>query len=61
MIRTDPRLEHIPVVMVTARRRATTAQADQTPVDAFLAKPFEPDELIAWWVSGLGRPALSGW
>jgi CheY-like chemotaxis protein len=48
MIRTDPRLEHIPVVMVTASVQSHhRAQAEQAAVDGFIAKPFEPDELIA--------------
>jgi len=48
MIRTDPRLEHLPVVMVTASvQRHHRAQAEQASVDAFIAKPFDPDELVA--------------
>ncbi|WP_460445441.1 response regulator [Angustibacter aerolatus] len=48
MIRTDPRLEHLPVVMVTASvQRHHRAQAEQANVDAFIAKPFDPDELVA--------------
>ena len=48
MIRTDPRLEHIPVVMVTASVQSHhRAQAEQAAVDGFIAKPFEPDELVA--------------
>src|SRR4051794_7848135 len=48
MIRTDPRLEHLPVVMVTASvQRHHRAQAEQATVDAFIAKPFDPDELVA--------------
>jgi CheY-like chemotaxis protein len=48
MIRSDPRLEHLPVVMVTASvQRHHRAQAEQVSVDAFIAKPFDPDELVA--------------
>ncbi len=48
MIRSDPRLEHLPVVMVTASvQRHHRAQAEQATVDAFVAKPFDPDELVA--------------
>jgi CheY-like chemotaxis protein len=48
MIRSDPRLEHLPVVMVTASvQRHHRAQAEQASVDAFIAKPFDPDELVA--------------
>ena len=48
MIRADPRLEHLPVVMVTASVQSHhRAQAEQAGVDGFVAKPFEPDELLA--------------
>ncbi|HET7475738.1 MAG TPA: response regulator [Dermatophilaceae bacterium] len=48
MIRADPRLEHIPIVMVTASvQEHHRAQAEQAAVDGFIAKPFEPDELVA--------------
>jgi len=48
MIRADPRLEHIPIVMVTASVQSHhRAQAEQAAVDAFVAKPFDPDELVA--------------
>ena len=59
-IRDDPELRHLPVVMVTAalqqreRERSVDAGAD-----AFVAKPFEPEDLVAL-VSDLatsGRPA----
>ena len=48
MIRSDPRLESIPIVMVTASVQPHhRAQAEQAAVDGFVAKPFEPDELMA--------------
>jgi Response regulators consisting of a CheY-like receiver domain and a winged-helix DNA-binding domain len=48
MIRADPRLEHIPIVMVTASVQLhDRAQAERVAVDAFVAKPFEPDDLVA--------------
>lgn len=48
MIRSDPRLEHIPIVMVTASVQSHhRAQAEQAAADAFVAKPFDPDELLA--------------
>ena len=48
MIRADPRLEHIPIVMVTASVQSHhRAQAEQAAVDAFVAKPFAPDDLLA--------------
>lgn len=48
MIRADPRLERIPIVMVTASVQPNDrAQAERVAVDGFVAKPFEPDELLA--------------
>ena len=48
MIRANPELAHLPVVMVTASVQGHhRAQADQATVDAFIAKPFDPDELLA--------------
>jgi CheY-like chemotaxis protein len=46
-IRADPRLQHIPIVMVTASaQEADRAHADQLAVDEFVAKPFEPEDLL---------------
>lgn len=62
-IRDDPALEHIPVVMVTAslqqRERERSVVAG---VDAFVAKPFEPDDLvdIVRELGQRGRPAPPG-
>lgn len=48
MIRTDPRLEHIPIVMVTASVQShDRAQVQRASLDGFVAKPFDPDELLA--------------
>jgi CheY-like chemotaxis protein len=48
MIRSDDRLAHLPVVMVTASvQRHHREQAEQASVDAFVAKPFDPDDLVA--------------
>jgi DNA-binding response OmpR family regulator len=45
-VRADPRLEEVPVVVVSAwshlEREALEAGADR-----FVSKPFEPDELVA--------------
>ena len=46
-IRSDPRLAHIPIVMVTASAQdQDRAKADRAAVDEFVAKPFDPDELV---------------
>ena len=46
-IRTDPRLAHIPVLMVTASvQQHDRVQAQGSGLDAFVSKPFDPDHLI---------------
>ena len=46
-IRADPRLAHLPIIMVTASaQEADRAQAERAAVDEFVAKPFDPDELL---------------
>jgi len=46
-IREDPRLAHIPIVMVTASaQESDRAHAERAAVDDFVAKPFDPEELL---------------
>jgi CheY-like chemotaxis protein len=46
-IRADPRLAHIPIIMVTAStQNSDRAQAQQAAVDEFVAKPFDPEDLL---------------
>lgn len=46
-IRADPRLEHIPIVMVTASaQESDRLHAEQLAVDEFVPKPFEPEDLL---------------
>src|SRR5450631_342099 len=46
-IRADPRLAHIPIVMVTASAQChERVQAERACVNEFLAKPFDPEELV---------------
>jgi CheY-like chemotaxis protein len=58
-IRSNPSLAHLPVVMVTASLQQQERQRSVVAgVDAFVAKPFEPEELVDL-VGGLavsGRP-----
>lgn len=47
-LRDDPRFKSLPVVFLTARGMTTDRiQGYQAGVDAYLPKPFDPDELIA--------------
>jgi CheY-like chemotaxis protein len=46
-IRADPRLQHIPIVMVTASaQEADRTHAQRLAVDEFVAKPFDPEDLL---------------
>ena len=46
-IRADPRLADIPVIMVTASAQfQDRAHAERAAVDGFVAKPFDPEELL---------------
>jgi CheY-like chemotaxis protein len=46
-IRSDPRLAHIPIVLVTASAQdVDRAHAERAEVDEFVAKPFDPEELL---------------
>lgn len=59
-IRRDPRLAHLPVVMVTASVQAhQRARARAVGVDAFVAKPFDPEHLVAV-VTQLARDGRPG-
>jgi DNA-binding response OmpR family regulator len=47
-LREDPRFETLPVVFLTARgMKADRINGYQAGCDAYLSKPFEPDELVA--------------
>jgi DNA-binding NarL/FixJ family response regulator len=47
-LRTNPRTDLIPIVFLTAKDDMTDRIAGfRSGVDAYLAKPFEPDELVA--------------
>jgi CheY-like chemotaxis protein len=46
-IRADPRLAHIPVIMVTASvQQHDRVQAKGSGLDAFVSKPFDPEHLV---------------
>ena len=47
-LREDPRFKTLPVVFLTARGMTSDRiQGYQSGVDAYLSKPFDPDELVA--------------
>ncbi len=47
-LRADPETRHIPIVMVSARAQGSDlARGEAVGVDAYLTKPFEPEQLVA--------------
>lgn len=47
-VREDPRFQRLPVIFLTAKGMTTDRiQGYQAGVDAYLPKPFDPDELVA--------------
>jgi CheY-like chemotaxis protein len=47
-LRADPATAHIPIVVITGRSQvADVARGEELGVEAYLAKPFEPSELVA--------------
>lgn len=60
-LRDDPRFKALPVVFLTARGMTTDRILGyQAGVDAYLSKPFDPDELVAIVGNLLDRRAVSG-
>ncbi|MDV5148377.1 response regulator [Streptomyces sp. SBC-4] len=45
-LRADPRTRHLPVAIISACGEHEVAGGVDSRVDAFLAKPFEPSELV---------------
>ena len=59
-LRADPETADIKVVLLSARaQEADLQRGDRIGVDAYLTKPFDPDELIATVRRLAGLPAAS--
>jgi len=59
-MRDDPRFQTLPVVFLTAKGMTTDRiQGYQAGVDAYLPKPFDPDELVAIIENLLARRATT--
>lgn len=59
-MRDDPRFQSLPVVFLTAKGMTTDRiQGYQAGVDAYLPKPFDPDELVAIIENLLARRATN--
>lgn len=47
-LRSDPKRKHIKLMLLSARaQEADLRRGDQIGVDAYLTKPFDPDDLVA--------------
>lgn len=59
-LRARPETAGIPLVIVSARAQGTDKQrGDEIGVDAYLTKPFDPDELVATVRRLVERPEAS--
>lgn len=58
-LRADPRTRHIPLAIVSGCTELGADPGESARVDAFLAKPFEPDDLVEM-VRGLVRRGTAG-
>jgi len=57
-VRADPRLRHVPIIMITSRTAEKhRAYALEVGVDVFLGKPYREDELLAHVSRLVGREA----
>jgi len=47
ILKKDDELKHIPVILISASIKILDEKARESGADGYLAKPFEPEELIA--------------
>jgi chemosensory pili system protein ChpA (sensor histidine kinase/response regulator) len=60
-VRADPRLRHVPIIMITSRTAEKhRAYALEVGVDVFLGKPYREDELLGNVARLIGREASAG-
>ncbi|MEU8954536.1 response regulator [Streptomyces sp. NPDC048518] len=59
-LRSDPRTRHLPIVVISACTQYEVESGLEVGVDAFLAKPFEPNELVGVVRQLLGSGGVEG-
>ncbi|MCC6608507.1 MAG: Hpt domain-containing protein [Burkholderiales bacterium] len=58
-VRGDPRLKHIPIIMITSRTAEKhRAYAKEIGVNVYLGKPFQEEELLGQIAGFVGKPAV---
>ncbi|RLV69578.1 Two-component system response regulator [Streptomyces sp. CBMAI 2042] len=63
VLRSDPRTRHVPIAVISACTPYEVDAGVSAGVDAFLAKPFEPSELVRMvrrLATGEARPSVDG-
>ncbi|MCZ7565833.1 MAG: Hpt domain-containing protein [Burkholderiales bacterium] len=58
-VRGDPRLRHVPIIMITSRTAEKhRAYAKELGVNVYVGKPFQEDELLGHIAGFVGKPGL---
>jgi len=59
-VRADPRLKHVPIIMITSRTAEKHRNyAREIGVNVYLGKPYQEEELLAHIASFVKKPALA--
>jgi len=55
ILKRDDRLKYIPIILISATTRSLNERARESGADAYLTKPFEPEQLIGMVKNILGK------
>lgn len=55
ILKRDARLKHIPIILISADTKTVAERARLCGADGYLAKPFEPEELVGMVENALER------
>ena len=59
-VRADPRLKHVPIIMITSRTAEKhRSYAREIGVNVYLGKPYQEEELLAHIAGFVKKPALA--